>query len=169
MKIRLAQEGDAPALAALRWEFRAEGGERPAVPYAEFAAHYVAFIRVGLATGERGHVVAEGAGGALLGHVVCQVVPLVPRPCRLDDACGVITDNYVRAAYRARGVGGAARGGPRMGAFAGPRDRDRLAQRACAAVLRAARVHGPLGGHGTRPAPARWPASGTSDLTWRCS
>jgi GNAT superfamily N-acetyltransferase len=107
VRIRLAQESDAPALAALRWEFRAEGGEPPAVPYAEFSAHYAAFFQAGLAGGERGHVVAEDADGALLGHTVCQVVPLVPRPCRLNDACGVITDNYVRPAYRDRGVGAA--------------------------------------------------------------
>ena len=105
VRIRLAQKSDAPALAELRWEFRAEGGERPAVSYAEFSAHYAVFFVAGLAAGERGHVVAEGDGGALLGHVVCQVVPLVPRPSRLDDACGVITDNFVRPAYRTRGIG----------------------------------------------------------------
>lgn len=107
VRIRLARESDAAALAALRWEFRAEGGEPPAVPYAEFSAHYAAFLRAGLAGRERGHVVAEAADGALLGHTVCQVVPLVPRPCRLNDACGVITDNYVRPAYRDGGVGAA--------------------------------------------------------------
>lgn len=107
MRIRLARESDARALAALRWEFRAEGGEPPAVPYAEFATAYAAFFCAGLAAGERGHVVAEDEGGALIGHTVCQVVPLVPRPCRLDDACGVITDNYVRPASRDGGVGAA--------------------------------------------------------------
>jgi hypothetical protein len=57
LKIRLAHEGDAIALAALRWEFRAEGGENPVVSYAEFAASYNALFRAGLAADVRAHVI----------------------------------------------------------------------------------------------------------------
>src|SRR5687768_11875947 len=55
---------------------------------------------------ECAHIVAE-SHGALIGHVMCQVIPLVPRPWRLDDACGMVTDNYVRPLHRGRGVGSA--------------------------------------------------------------
>ena len=108
MRIRLATDRDSGALAALRWAFRAEDGEEePVVSFDAFAAHHAEFFRAGLASGQRAHIVADAGDGTLLGHVVCQVIPLVPRPCRLDDACGLITDNYVRESDRNRGIGSA--------------------------------------------------------------
>ena len=86
MKIRLARESDAPALAALRWEFRTEGGEPPAVPYAEFSARYAEFFGAGLAAGERGHVVAEAAGPSMLSPT--KVLRAGPAPLTLLSSGG---------------------------------------------------------------------------------
>jgi GNAT superfamily N-acetyltransferase len=105
VKIRVANEDDATSLAALRWEFRSEDDvEKPVVGYEDFVATYTSFFLAGLASGLRTYVVCETDDG-IVGHVACQVLPLVPRPCRVDDACGVITDNYVRSSYRNRGIG----------------------------------------------------------------
>jgi len=50
------------------------------------------------------HFIAE-SGDGIVGNIVCQVVPLVPRPCRVHDSCAVITDNYVKPTDRSNGIG----------------------------------------------------------------
>ena len=106
-KVRAAGLRDVDALAQLRWDFRSEDdGETPCTSFAEFAIHYARFFNAGFASSERAYFVAE-LNGKLIGNIACHVVALVPRPCRLDDACGVITDNYVRPEHRDGGIGSA--------------------------------------------------------------
>jgi GNAT superfamily N-acetyltransferase len=103
--IRMPQEQDGPELARLRWDFRSESGdEEPAVAEHEFAAAYEAFFRGGLLDQSRGHWIAE-QGGRIVAHVVVQKVDMVPRPCKLNDQWGYVTDNYTRPEYRNRGIG----------------------------------------------------------------
>ena len=97
--IRLAQEQDGPELARPRWDFRSEGGdEEPAVAEHEFAAAYEAFFRRGLLDQSRGHWIAEH-GGRIVAHVVVQKVDMVPRPCKLHDQWGYVTDMVAAHKY----------------------------------------------------------------------
>jgi len=102
--VRIASEDDASALADLRWDFRAEGGELASVSRDEFRKAYAVFFCEGIHRGERAHFVAE-VDGALVGQLVVQRVPMVPRPKRLTDEWGYVTDNYVRPEFRGRGIG----------------------------------------------------------------
>jgi GNAT superfamily N-acetyltransferase len=102
--IRHANETDAAVLAALRWEFRAEDGELPKVPYGEFVDAYTEFFCEGLRQQRRAHFLAE-VGGEIVGHVVVQRVPMVPRPKKVHDEWGYVTDNYTKPAFRNKGIG----------------------------------------------------------------
>ena len=103
--IGIAQAQDGPALARLRWEFRAtDGGEAPAVPWTCFEAEYLQFFEQGRADGSRCYWVAR-RDEEILGHLLVQQVAMAPRPCKVRDAWGYLTDHYVRPAYRCQGIG----------------------------------------------------------------
>jgi len=105
--IREAHVNDGAALARLRWEFRVDdGGEVPAVTREEFETAYLTYFRAGLATKCRGHIVAD-VEGMIVGQITVQTVDMVPRPCKVHDQWGYLTDTYVRPAYRGCGVGSA--------------------------------------------------------------
>jgi GNAT superfamily N-acetyltransferase len=103
-EVRIANEADAVSLARLRWEFRAEDGEAATVSLQAFVDAYVEFFRDGLHRGTRAHFVAE-VDGELVSHLVVQRVPMVPRPKRVHDEWGYVTDNYTKLAFRNRGIG----------------------------------------------------------------
>lgn len=104
MRYRLATLDDADQLARLRWDFRAEDGERPVVSPDDFHARYTAFLVQGLASGQWAHWVAED-GGEIVAHMAVLTIVSVPRPSRRRDAWGYLTDCYTRPAHRSRGVG----------------------------------------------------------------
>lgn len=41
----------------------------------------------------------------IVSHIFIQHIPKVPKPNRLDDALGYVTNVYTRPAYRNRGIG----------------------------------------------------------------
>lgn len=103
--ISIAQAQDGPALARLRWEFRTTDGEEvPAVSWEQFVAEYLKFFHQGREDGSRCYWIARH-GEELIGHLLVQKVLMVPRPCKVQDAWGYLTDNYVRPANRGQGVG----------------------------------------------------------------
>lgn len=103
--IGIATEDDGRALARLRWEFRTvDGQEKPAVTWAEFVAAYLAYFQQGREDGSRCHWVARN-GEEILGHLLVQKVVMAPRPCKVNDAWGYVTDHYVRPGSRGQGVG----------------------------------------------------------------
>jgi len=103
--VREAEDRDALAVAGLRWDFRAEDdGEAPAVTREEFEAVYIEFFRKGRPEASRTHIVAA-VSRQIVGHIVVQAVDMVPRPCKVVDQWGYVTDNYVRPIYRSRGIG----------------------------------------------------------------
>lgn len=104
MRIRRATPADVPALARLRWDFCAEAGEAPAMPYEAFAARYAAFVRAGLASGEWAYFVAEGDEGDIVAHMAVRVIRAVPRPGRATDQWGHLTDCHTRPDWRGRGA-----------------------------------------------------------------
>jgi GNAT superfamily N-acetyltransferase len=102
--IRRAIPTDVIRLSRLRWDYRLEDGEVPTTTYDAFAARYAAFVRAGLSSGEWAYFVAESEG-EIVAHMAVQVVRAIPRPSRVSDQWGYLTDVYTRPAWRGRGVG----------------------------------------------------------------
>ena len=102
---RLATEADAPELAQMRWDFRLE--EAPGATRhdpATFLHACTAFLRQGLAEQRWTYWLAQ-RDTIIVSHIFIQRVPKVPKPNRLDDALGYVTNVYTRPAYRGQGIG----------------------------------------------------------------
>src|ERR1044072_4149057 len=96
---RIARGTDVVQLAKIRWEFRSESGdELPVVNFQEFTNYYTAFFKQGLENRNRVHWLAE-IGDEIIATTVVQKIDMVPRPCKLNDQFGYITDNYTKPAY----------------------------------------------------------------------
>lgn len=102
---RIAAEADVDELARLRWDFRLE--EAPGATrhgQATFLRACADFLRAGLREGCWTYWVAL-VDGHIVSHIYIQRVPKVPKPNRLDDALGYVTNVYTRPLYRGRGIG----------------------------------------------------------------
>jgi GNAT superfamily N-acetyltransferase len=103
--VRPATQEDAPALAQLRWDARAEdGSEVPAVDRVSFLAECSEFFRRGMAGGSQAYWIAE-LQGSIVAHVAVHRIDLIPRPVKIVDQFGVITENYTQPALRNQGIG----------------------------------------------------------------
>jgi GNAT superfamily N-acetyltransferase len=91
IEYRVAVESDVEDLALMRWDFRLEeaSGE-PVNDQRTFLQACVAFLRQGLASQRWTYWIA-----------VCRV----PKPNRLNDGFGYMTNVYTTPAYRGRGIG----------------------------------------------------------------
>ena len=101
---RQADEADAEQLARMRWDFRTEGPHSPGVTKEDFVAAYAKFFRAGLGSGKWAAWIAEG-DGTILSHAFVQRIEMVPKPARLDDCFGYLTNVYTRPAHRTKGIG----------------------------------------------------------------
>lgn len=105
MEFRLCTEADLLQLAHLRWDFRAESGEeQPAVSKDRFLEACLAFLREGLADGSRAYWIAV-ENGEIVSHIFVLNVELVPRPCKISDRFGCVTNNYTKPSHRNLGIG----------------------------------------------------------------
>ena len=105
MKYRLATKQDLLQLAQLRWDFRNEDGdEKPVVSQNEFLQECVKFLRQGLDSGYHIYWLAEKED-QIIAHIFIHRIDLVPRPCKLKDQFGCITNNYTQPKYRNQGIG----------------------------------------------------------------
>jgi GNAT superfamily N-acetyltransferase len=105
MDFRIAAESDLDELAQMRWDFRLE--ESPGTPVHDrqsFLQACTAFLRQGLASQRWVYWVAV-CDGAIVSHVFVQRIDKVPKPNRLDDGFGYVTNVYTRPAHRGRGIG----------------------------------------------------------------
>lgn len=105
-RIRRALNGDAPALARLRWDFKREDHDNAPAPVSEaaFADACGAWLRDRLASGSWLAWVAE-VDGRVCGHVFLHVVEKVPDPFPGSAVWGYVTNFYVVPAHRGRGLG----------------------------------------------------------------
>jgi GNAT superfamily N-acetyltransferase len=102
---RRAAEGDVDELAQMRWDFRRE--EAPGATrhdQATFLNACTSFLRQGLAEQRWTYWIAQ-QDTLIISHIYIQRVPKVPKPNRLDDALGYVTNVYTRPAYRGKGIG----------------------------------------------------------------
>jgi GNAT superfamily N-acetyltransferase len=105
MQYRIAAEADLSQLSQLRWDFRHEDGfEQPVVSYDEFFEECLEFLKHGLESGFQTYWVAEREG-EIIAQIFVHKIELVPRPCKLQDQFGYITNNYTKPAYRGQGIG----------------------------------------------------------------
>ena len=105
MRYRVATVDDLSRLAPLRWEFRTESGEVPIDDEATFTQRYLAFVREGVQSGQWTYWLAETAEGEIVAHMAICTVRSIPRPSRLSDQWGYLTDCYTRYAFRDQGIG----------------------------------------------------------------
>ena len=107
MNYRLATTADAATLAEMRWDFRLE--ETPgetATAKTEFLEFCTAFMVAGIERGEWWFWVAEDETTTSLVACICiQIVSKIPKPNKLMDAYGYVTNVYTRSAYRNQGIG----------------------------------------------------------------
>lgn len=105
MQYRLATEEDLPQLAQLRWDFRNEdGSETPVVSHEAFLNNCLDFLKRGLESGFQTYWLAE-QDGEIVAQIFVHKIDLVPRPCKVQDQFGYITNNYTKPAYRGQGIG----------------------------------------------------------------
>lgn len=105
MHYRIATSEDLTQLAQLRWEFRAEDGdEQPVVSYYHFIQACVPVLQRAMESGQATYWLAE-MNGEIVAHIFVQRIDLVPRPCKLKDQFGYITNNYTKPAFRNQGIG----------------------------------------------------------------
>lgn len=105
MKYRLATKQDLLQLAQLRWDFRNEDGEeKPVVSRNEFLKECVKFLDQGLDSGYHIYWLVEKED-QIIAHIFIHRIDLVPRPCKLKDQFGCITNNYTQPEYRNQGIG----------------------------------------------------------------
>jgi GNAT superfamily N-acetyltransferase len=105
IEYRLATQADLEQLAGLRWDFRLE--EAPGTPVndrATFMPACVAFLRQGLSSGTWAYWIALDAR-LIVAQIFVQRIAKVPKPNRLADAFGYVTNVYTRPAYRNQGIG----------------------------------------------------------------
>lgn len=104
VRYRQAIGADLPALAQMRWDFRAEDGEEPRETFDAFRERYTRFVDEEMRCGRLVYWIAE-QGDAIVAHMAVIRVPGIPRPTRSADQWGYLTDCYTRPAVRGTGVG----------------------------------------------------------------
>jgi GNAT superfamily N-acetyltransferase len=99
--IRAATAADVPALAALRWEFRASRAA-PTEDRSAFIERCAAWMRAALAGDWRAWVAVDG--GDIIGHVWLCAIGKIPNPAGQREKQAYISNMYVRPAARG-GIG----------------------------------------------------------------
>jgi len=102
--VRAAVPDDAPALAELRWEFRAARG--PAQEdHAAFLARCVPWMRAALGPGGRWRAWLAERAGTAIGTAWLQEIDKIPNPTGEAERHAYVSNVYVRPAERGRGTG----------------------------------------------------------------
>lgn len=101
----MATEQDLAQLAELCWDFCAEDGvEQAVMSQSEFIEACIIFLKRGLESGYHTYWVAEREG-EIISQVFVHRIDLVPRPCKVRDQFGYITNNYTKPVHRNQGIG----------------------------------------------------------------
>jgi ribosomal protein S18 acetylase RimI-like enzyme len=105
LEIRIATEDDFDQLTQMRWQARVEGGEdQTNFSIEDFKKE---FNRVFKDWTRDGNVTSWIAliEGTIVAHISVYKVGLLPRPIKLTDHFGVITENYTFPQFRNLGIG----------------------------------------------------------------
>ena len=105
MNYRIAIIEDLAQLAELRWDFRMEDDDEPAaIGRPEFVEACISFLKRALENDFYTYWLAE-TNREIVAHIFVHKVDLVPRPCKIRDRFGYMTNNYVKPSYRNQGIG----------------------------------------------------------------
>ena len=105
LQIRMANQDDLAQLADLRWRARLEGGEEnPAISFDEFKKECIRLMRNWMRAGTHTLWIAT-IDDLIVSHIAVHRVDLLPRPIKIQDQFGVITENYTRPTFRNQGIG----------------------------------------------------------------
>lgn len=105
MNYRLAAENDLPQLAEMRWAFQTEDDtESPVVEKAEFLEKCLGYLRENFDKGNWAFWAAE-ENGEIVSQMFVHTIQSVPRPARLENLWGYLTNVYTKPAFRNRGIG----------------------------------------------------------------
>lgn len=105
MNFRLANKEDFEQLANIRWDFRMESGEeKAAMSREDFVAECINFFESKAENGYHFYWVAE-LNGEIIAQVFVHKVDMIPRPCKIDDQFGYLTNDYTKPEYRNQGIG----------------------------------------------------------------
>jgi GNAT superfamily N-acetyltransferase len=105
MNFRIANKSDLEQLANLRWNFRMESGEeKAAMSREEFVEKCVEFFKEKTKGDYHIYWIAEEEG-EIISQIFVHKIDMIPRPCKINDQFGYITNNYTKPEYRAKGVG----------------------------------------------------------------
>ena len=102
--IRLAGPTEAPALAQLRYDFRA-GQDPVAEPEADFLARCTSWMTARLGPGNCWRCWVADEDGQLVGTLWLQLIEKMPNPVAEAERHGYITSVYVEPSRRGRGLG----------------------------------------------------------------
>jgi GNAT superfamily N-acetyltransferase len=103
---RIAGSADSIQLANLRWDMRIESGEASFVSKAEFISSCASFFQAGTDSGSHFHWVAD-IDEMIVAVASIHVVDMTPRPCKLEDQFGYLTNVYTVPKLRNQGIGSA--------------------------------------------------------------
>lgn len=105
LNFRIAEKSDFEQLANLRWAFRMENGdERAAMSQKEFVKKCVEFFEAKADGDYHIYWIAEEEG-EILSHIFVHKIDMIPRPCKIEDRFGYITNNYTKPEFRGKGIG----------------------------------------------------------------
>ncbi|HEX3044623.1 MAG TPA: GNAT family N-acetyltransferase [Bacillota bacterium] len=102
---RKAESKDAAELAEMRWDFRHDPQERtPEVSKNEFVTYCREFLQESLEKGDWIGWMAE-EDHRIISHVFIKKIRKIPKPNRLKDEYGYVTNVYTRPEFRNKGIG----------------------------------------------------------------
>ncbi len=105
MEFRIATRKDFGQLANLRWDFRMEtGDEKAAMSREDFVEKCVKFFEERAENDHYVYWIAEEEG-EIIAQVFVHIIDMVPRPCKILDRFGYITNDYTKPEYRNCGIG----------------------------------------------------------------
>jgi GNAT superfamily N-acetyltransferase len=105
IEYRMATEVDMDALANLRWDTWLEGGQDPAeVSQESFWRECALILKQRLLSQQWTYWIATHQG-EIIAQIFIQRIAKVPKPSKMQDAFGYVTNVYTRPAYRGQGIG----------------------------------------------------------------
>ena len=105
IEYRLATEADTETLARIRWDAWLEHGQDPAeVDQATFVAECGEILKQRLLSRQWTYWLAT-LEGEIISQIFIQRIAKVPKPSKLQDAYGYVTNVYTLPPYRGQGIG----------------------------------------------------------------